>query len=260
MSVVLVIVFEILEAMLPDKMGIISYLLSGAEMMFLGQMQIANPSLLQTFALGILATQLIKNSSNIATQIVKSYGTSIGDGLDSKISKGLQGMGKVGAAVGGAAVGMLEGGMDAIKKGATGVSPKAGDLWGASPGGGIGGLFGAGPKQVNGKYVDAITGKTEADNRSEMDLVNSGMTQSDINAARRNAAKENPSLFYYDERNNAFVPKAYADPAHSEYYTTVEGYNEDKDKFTFGSKVGSTGGKPGTDAGAGGKPGTGAGS
>lgn len=109
LGVVLVITFEILESMLPDKEAIILLLLGGLDMLATGQMNLINPAVLQTFALGTLATSLVKNSSNIATQIVKSYGTSIGEGMDKAVGQGISSMGKVGAALGGASLALAGG-------------------------------------------------------------------------------------------------------------------------------------------------------
>ena len=221
MGVVLVIVFEILEAMLPDKMGIISYLISGAEMMAFGTMQIANPSLLQTFALGILATQLIKNSSNIATQIVKSYGTSIGEGLDAKVSKGLQGMGKFGAAVGGAAIGMMEGGLNSVMDGAKKIMPS--NSW--DP------FDMAHKTDGKGNRIDAITGEKGTKTnpaRSEQDLLNSGWTRDDINRERRKAAAKDPGSFYYDTSTQTYIPKSYVgDNPDLNQYRVIKGVDKD---------------------------------
>ena len=109
LGVVLVITLEILENMLPNKEMIIYFLIGGLDMLATGQMNLINPAVLQTFALGALATSLVKNSSNIATQIVKSYGTGIGEGMDKAVGQGISSMGKVGAALGGAGLALTQG-------------------------------------------------------------------------------------------------------------------------------------------------------
>lgn len=109
LGVVLVITFEILRNMLPNKEMIIGFLLGGLDMLATGQMNLINPAVLQTFALGMLASSLVKNSSNIATQIVKSYGTSMGDGLEKAVGDGISSMGKLGAALGGTALALQKG-------------------------------------------------------------------------------------------------------------------------------------------------------
>lgn len=109
LGVVLVIALEVLESMMPGKESIILFLLGGLDMLATGQMNLINPAVLQTIALGMLATSLVKNSSNIATQIVKSYGTSIGEGLDKAVGQGVSSMGKLGAALGGASLALTSG-------------------------------------------------------------------------------------------------------------------------------------------------------
>ncbi len=111
LGVVLVIALEVLESMMPSKESIILFLLGGFDMLATGQMNLINPEVLQTIALGMLATSLVKNSSHIATQIVKSYGTSIGEGLDKAVGQGVGSMGKLGAALGGAALAVTGGGV-----------------------------------------------------------------------------------------------------------------------------------------------------
>ncbi len=111
LGVVLVIALEIMEYMLPGKETIIFFLLGGLDMLATGQMNLINPHVLQTGALGLLVVNLIKQSSVIATQIVKSYGTSVGDGMDAYVQKGMTSMGNLGAVLGGAAAAATAGGL-----------------------------------------------------------------------------------------------------------------------------------------------------
>ncbi len=109
LGVVLCITFNILEYMMPNKGQIITFLLGGLDLLATQEMNLINPSVLITFALGTLATNLVKNSSQIATQIVKSYGTGVGDGLDQAVAKGIGSYGKLGGVIGAAGMSALGG-------------------------------------------------------------------------------------------------------------------------------------------------------
>ena len=113
LGVVMVMVFQIMSQMNPLtntssllEIGL-SALFSGAGFNLFKNLNILSPAILKTLALGMLATSMIKGSSQIATQIVKSYGANIGDGMDKQMAQSMKDMGGIGAMLGGATMGAL---------------------------------------------------------------------------------------------------------------------------------------------------------
>lgn len=172
LGVVLVIALEIMEYMLPGKETIIFFLLGGLDMLATGQMNLINPHVLQTGALGLLVVNLIKQSSVIATQIVKSYGTSVGDGMDAYVQKGMTSMGNLGAVLGGAAAAATAGGLKKTLEMGRDLTQGGRDTnWGRRQIDGLTEAMGIGPINSNSRIsaanrnIDAINEKERRDGK-----------------------------------------------------------------------------------------------
>ncbi len=120
LGVIMVMVFQIMAAMNPLSSlsgalelgsGIVS---SWAGFNLFKNFNILSPTVLKTLALGMLATSMIKGSSQIATQIVKSYGSGIGDNMDKQMAESMKGLGGVGAIMGGVGLSALGGGTEGL--------------------------------------------------------------------------------------------------------------------------------------------------
>lgn len=116
MGVILVMVFRIMEHMMPDIGDLLGYLIAGFVPKVAENAQITNPHVLLTFALGKLCTGMIKESSTIAQQIVKSYGTGIGQGVEGQFTQGLGRFGSAGAILATGAIGLMGGGLKDASK------------------------------------------------------------------------------------------------------------------------------------------------
>lgn len=122
LGVVMVMVFQIMAAMNPltsaSGIGemITSAVLNGIGFNMFEKLNILSPTVLKTLALGMLATSMIKGSSQIATQIVKSYSAGIGDGMDKQMADSMKGMGGIGAVMGGIGMSALGGGAQGMEK------------------------------------------------------------------------------------------------------------------------------------------------
>ncbi len=136
LSIMLVLVFHILDQMLPNSHDIFAVLIPDYTKLAASKMSLASGHMLLTGALGMLAVNMINASSQIATMIVKSYDAGVGAGLDSK-------MVAVAAASGGA-VGALAGwtrdgfNLQAAQQQAgemqKGIHEQFGNVWGFKPG------------------------------------------------------------------------------------------------------------------------------
>ena len=121
MGVIMVMVFQIMAAMNPlnSAGGLLELgagiLGSGLGFGMFKGINILSPTVLKTLALGMLATSMIKGSSQIATQIVKSYGANIGDGMDKQMADSMKGLGGAGAMLGGLGMGALAGTTQGMK-------------------------------------------------------------------------------------------------------------------------------------------------
>lgn len=197
LGVVLVIALEILEHMLPGKEGIIMLLLGGLDMLATGQMNLINPELLQTAALGLLVVNLIKNSSVIATQIVKSYGTQIGDGLADRVQKDIGSMGNLGAALGGAATAVATNGLkEGLKFGRDITQGGRNAQWGNQAVDWVGRKTGIGPvftdSRINAanRNIDAINNKGDDKTSADIKDRDSAISERKLVSDRRKAVVE----------------------------------------------------------------------
>lgn len=86
LSIILVFVFKILEDMLPNRKELLAAMIPGLDYLASKGLSLIGRSLLLTFAMGLLCRTMIQATDQIASQIVKSYGTGIGQGLDQKLS------------------------------------------------------------------------------------------------------------------------------------------------------------------------------
>lgn len=127
LGVIMVMVFQIMTAMNPlNSTAGIGELAAGiiggaAGFNLFKNFNVLSPTVLKTLALGMLATSMIKGSSQIATQIVKSYGASIGDGMDKQMAESMKGLGGVGAIMGGIGMNALGGGTEGLISAAKGL-------------------------------------------------------------------------------------------------------------------------------------------
>ncbi len=128
MSVMLVLVFQLLDASLPNIETVIKYMLLSQDAAAAKELSLLSPSSLLTAAIGMLAKQMISASSIIAQNIVKSYDAGIGGQAESKIMASMQALGTTaGGAVAGGALGLAgsAAGLAAAAEGGTATATKA---------------------------------------------------------------------------------------------------------------------------------------
>lgn len=82
LSVILVLVFQLLDSMLPNKEELLIALIPGHDYLASLGLSPMGSNFLLTIAIGFLCKSMVQNSSNIANQIVRSYGAGIGENLD----------------------------------------------------------------------------------------------------------------------------------------------------------------------------------
>ncbi len=243
LGVVLVMALEIMEYMLPGKEGIIMLLLGGLDMLATGQMNLINPELLQTAALGLLVVNLIKNSSVIATQIVKSYGTQIGDGLADRVQKDIGSMGNLGAALGGAAAAVTANGLkEGLKFGRDITQGARNTNWGRRQIDNFTDAIGIGPINANSR-IGAANRNIDAINKKERE--DGHLTHDDIQD-RKDYVKERGELMdrrkaEIDEKLKT-VPKGSQEAANLRAERDIlDFYTEKNDKGEYINTYGTTG-------------------
>lgn len=111
LSIILVLVFQILEQMLPNKYDILASMISGFDKLAAKKMSPIAGNTLLTAALGVLCWQMIGAASNLAQQIVKSYDINVGSGLDKQMAGAAGSTGSIMGSIGGMAGGALAGGV-----------------------------------------------------------------------------------------------------------------------------------------------------
>lgn len=111
LSIILVLVFQVIDKMLPNKYDILAAMIPGFDKLAAGKTSLVSSNTLLTGALGLLCWKMVGVSSTLAERIVKSYSTNVGEGLDSQMAKGMGSMGGAMGALGSLGAGAIGGGI-----------------------------------------------------------------------------------------------------------------------------------------------------